>query len=132
MNVLTLADRYARAAVVPELGAGLACYDWMADGDPVPLFRPCRDVPRANPFDLACNVLVPWSNRISDGFRYGGSFHPLEPNLPGEPCPIHGNGFQVPWAIAQRTASSVTLSLSSPGPPPFRYGASINYRLEDG
>ena len=79
--VLTISDRVAEAAVVPELGGGLASYDLIEAGRRTPLFRPCRKLAGAGPFDLASTLLLPWSNRISGGgFRFAGKFHPLAPN----------------------------------------------------
>ena len=83
-NALTINDGVAEAVILPELGAGLASYDLIRASGRVPLFRPRRDPSRGGPFDLALNLLVPWSNRISGGgFRFNGQFHPLAPNLPG-------------------------------------------------
>jgi aldose 1-epimerase len=130
---LTLADGFAEAVVVPQLGAGLATYDLMAAGRRLPLFRPCRAIADAGPFDLANNLLLPWSNRISTrGFHLAGKFHPLEPNLPGEPYPIHGNGFSSVWTVETAAADRVELSLTSDGPGSFRYTARASYALEAG
>jgi len=72
-------------------------------------------------FDLASILLVPWSNRISGGgFTFAGKSHPLQPNLPQEPYPIHGNGFSSAWSVEDATATSAELSLMSEGPGPFR------------
>src|SRR5271165_2360800 len=110
-RLVTLADGVAEATVVPDLGGGLASYDLIGAAGRAALFRPCRDPERAGPFDLALNLLVPWSNRISGGgFPFGGRFHPLEPNLPGEPHPIHGNGFSSVWAVENASAERVELS----------------------
>lgn len=130
---LTLADGFAEAVVVPQLGAGLATYDLMAAGRRLPLFRPCRAIADAGPFDLANNLLLPWSDRISTrGFHFAGKFHPLEPNLPGEPYPIHGNGFSSVWTVETAAADRVELSLTSDGPGSFRYTARASYALEAG
>lgn len=129
--VLTLSDSVAEAVVVPALGAGLSTYDLIVGGRR-PLFRPCRSLVEAQPFDLACNLLVPWSNRISGGgFRFGGRFYALQPNVAGEPCPIHGDGFSSVWTVEASARDSATLSLSS-APGPFRYSASVTYKLESG
>jgi aldose 1-epimerase len=115
--IVTIADDLAEASIVPELGAGLAWYDLMIDGRREPIFRPCREPSEACPFDLALNLLVPWSNRISGGgFVFGSEFHRLEPNLPGEPCPIHGNAFSCQWKIESRDSTRAALSLHSMGP----------------
>lgn len=133
MDTIRIHDGQAEAVIVPGLGGGLARYDWRGPRGPIPVFRPCEDLSRANPFSLACNLLVPWSNRISrGGFSYGGEFHRLDPNLPGEPFPIHGNGFQEAWAVEEHEVASARLSLSSDGPGPFRYEAAVDYKLQGG
>jgi aldose 1-epimerase len=78
-------------------------------------------------------LLVPWSNRISQGgFAFEGRFHGLEPNVPGEAFPIHGNGFSSPWRVIEETSASAKLQLSSEGPGPFRYRAGVSYGLSGG
>jgi aldose 1-epimerase len=131
--MLTLTDGAAEVVVAPELGAGLASYD-RVDGDHrTPLFRPCRNIDMAEPFALASNLLLPWSNRISGGgFHFAGRFHPLAPNLRGEPYPIHGNGFSSAWTVEAASRASADLSLASNGPGPFRYAARASYELRDG
>ena len=132
-RILTLTDGVAQTVVVPELGAALASYDLVGSGNRRPIFRPCRTPSGAGPFDLASILLIPWSNRISGGgFAFGGKFHPLQPNLPGEPSPIHGNGFSSAWSVEDATAASAKLSLTSEGPGPFRYAARASYALNAG
>lgn len=132
-EILTISDGVAEAAIVPEFGAALAWYDLMVAGRREPIFRACRDPIQAHPFDLALSLLVPWSNRISGGgFAFEGAFHRLEPNLPGEAFPIHGNGFSSAWTVEDAQPSSASLALVSPGPGPFRYAARVTYELEGG
>ena len=132
-NALTINDGVAEAVIVPDLGGGLASYDLVGAPGRMPLFRPCREPSRAHPFDLALNLLVPWSNRISGGgFHFNGRFHPLAPNLPGEPHPIHGNGFSSQWQVERATAESAELLLRSDGPGPFRSEARASYSLHAG
>ena len=132
-SVLTLFDGIAEAVVVPGLGAGLASYDLLEADGPLPLFRPRRDLRGAGPFDLASNLLLPWSNRISGGgIRFGGRFHPIAPNLAGELYPIHGNGFSSGWTVESSESAGAELSLTSHGPGPFRYEARASYGLQAG
>ena len=132
-NAFSIYDGVAEAIVVPDLGAGLASYDLVGESGRTSLFRPCYDPPRAGPFDLANNLLVPWSNRISgNGFRFDGQFHHLVPNVPGERFPIHGNGFSSRWLIEHATADAAEFSLRADGPGPFRYEAYAAYSLTAG
>ena len=133
MEPLRLSDGVVEAVVVPALGAGLASFDFVAGGRREPLFRPCRSPDRASPFDLALNLLVPWSGRISGGgFTFDGRFHPLAANLPGEALPIHGNGFAVPWTVAEAGPTRAVLTLRSQGPGPYDYEAQVTYTLAQG
>jgi aldose 1-epimerase len=130
---LTISDGVAEAVILPDLGAGLAAYDLLGASGRIPMFRPCREPAGAGPFDLALNLLVPWSNRISGGgFHFRGQFHALAPNLPGEPFPIHGNGLSSRWEPERAAADGAELSLRSDGPGPFRYEAHAGYSLAGG
>lgn len=127
--MILLEDARARVEVDPALGAGLASYAF--DGRPV--LRP-RDRGAPEPvLGLAMNLLVPWSNRISGGgFEWEGAFHPLAPNLAGEPCPIHGNAWQAAWTPRRGSPTEALLSLASNGPGPFAYEAQVAYALTEG
>lgn len=131
-RALTIFDGISEAAVVPELGAD-ASYDLIEVDGRRPLFRPCKEISRATPFELASNLLLPWSNRISGGgFQFAGKFHPLAPNLAGEPYPHHGNGFSSAWTVESAAMARAVLSLTSNGPGPFRYAARVSYDLNGG
>ena len=108
----------------PELGGGLTRLD--VGGRP--LLRPWNGDP-SNPFTLACNLLVPFSNRISGGgFEWSGQFRPVPPNMIGEDFPLHGDGFQRPWGWVSR-GSTATLSLESGKIGPWAYRATTTYSL---
>lgn len=110
------------------MGAAVTRYA-LADGTPV--FRPAPASVRS-PFELACNLMVPWCNRVSaGGFTHAGRFHPLEPNLPDQALPLHGNGFQRPWQVIEHTPTAAELELISRGPGPFHYEARVRYALHD-
>ena len=132
-DLVEIGDARARVVVAPGVGAALVRYDLLTDDGPLALLRAPADDVATEPFALASNVLVPWSNRISGGgFWFDGEFHALEPNLPGEALPIHGNGLQMPWRVVGEAADRVDLAVASDGPGPFRYDAMVRYALADG
>ncbi|TJW35642.1 MAG: aldose 1-epimerase, partial [Mesorhizobium sp.] len=134
VDTLVLQDSRTRIGIVPELGGGIAFIEaLLPDGRTVPVLRPWTGNAVDGPFAFACNILVPFSNRISGGgFAFDGVFHEIAPNLAGETFPIHGDGFQRAWAI--EAASGQTASLVLPGGEigPFRYEARQGFHLKDG
>lgn len=124
-----------RAVVLPAAGGGLARLDWLggaASGSvPVPVLRPAPDgVAQPLPGQLACFPLVPWSNRIApDGFDFDGRRFVPAPTRAGEPCPIHGDGWRMPWQVEARDASSAVLALHRRDGVPFAFTARLAYRL---
>ncbi|PWQ95835.1 aldose 1-epimerase [Leucothrix pacifica] len=116
----------ARVQVREDLGAAVASYN-LVDGRAV--FRPAP-TDAADEFDMACNIMLPWCNRISDGgFYVDDVFYPLAPNREGDALPLHGNAFQQVWTLKAQTESSVTLTLESTSLTPFHYLAEVTYVL---
>ncbi|MDX8517513.1 aldose 1-epimerase [Mesorhizobium dulcispinae] len=127
--MVELDDGRARLVLAPENGAAIARYDALVIGSaPVALLKPGDGTGASG-----CQLLVPWSNRISGGgFTFDGSFHAVEPNVPGEAFPIHGDGFQKPWRLASRSDTEAELVLEDGAIGPYRYSASVTYALQDG
>ncbi len=117
----------AQAVLAPELGGGIARLD--VDGRAV--LRPWKG-DDTNTFSLGCNVLVPFSNRISKGgFSWAGNHYTVEPNLEGEALPIHGDGFQKPWTVSKdKTIAEMKLVDGAIGP--WQYHAVQNIQLLQG
>jgi aldose 1-epimerase len=133
IELVTIGDDVAEAAIAPRIGGGLASYDLIEDGRKENIFWPARSLDRSRPFDLAFINLVPWSGRISGGgFRFAGRFHPLAPNVESELLPIHGNGFSSIWTLSEKTPSEARLTLRSDGPGPYLYDAEVCYSLWGG
>jgi aldose 1-epimerase len=126
MIVLTAGS--SKAEILPQMGAGLAGL-W-AGGRPV--LRPWSGRTDDGPFALACNLLVPFSNRISrGGFSFDGRQHPVPANLPGEACPIHGDGFQRPWQLTTVAPDHANLHLTGGTIGPFLYDAAVSFQLTE-
>lgn len=129
MAPLSLSNATARITIRPDLGAGLTSFDVMHRGGWTPVFRSV-DPETEHPFGLSNILLIPFSGRVSGGgFAFEGAFHPVERNMQSEKHPIHGSGFSVAWATAERTDEAITLFLDGEGPGPFRYDATMTYRL---
>lgn len=127
---LTIANDAVRLSVAPDLGAAVLAFDFIGEGTSVPVFRRTPDV-IDSAFECAMTIMLPWVNRISiGGIWTAGNFHPIEPNLPGEPFPNHGNGFQSAWAIPAQSETSISLALYSNGPGPYCYHASYDLSLD--
>lgn len=127
---VSLGNDAARILIRPDLGAGLTAFDIRRGDDWLPIFRRVDDE-TAHPFALSNILLLPFSGRVSGGgFRFDGRFHPMEPNMPGEHYPLHGSAFSAAWTITGTTEESVTLAVSAAGPGPFRYDATMIYRLD--
>lgn len=133
MDVVTLQNEHLHAQVLPAIGGGLARLDALAGGHQRALLRACQvldGAPDPTPSQLACFALVPWSNRIKGGgFRFQGRRIDVAPNRAGEPCPIHGEGWQQRWEVAARSPTGVELTLDRRQHAPFSYVASLAYRL---
>ncbi|MBW0371229.1 aldose 1-epimerase [Ensifer adhaerens] len=114
----------ARLQLIPALGGGIGRLDVRhPSAEWIPVLRPWNGRVEDGPFELGCNVLVPFSNRISrGGFEHGGAFHPIPPNLAGQPLPIHGDGFQRCWRLLARNGETVELECDG-AIGPFRYRA---------
>ncbi len=131
MPPLALRSACLRAEILPRSGAGLARLDWIADGAAVPVLRPfTADGVAPRPNQLACFVLVPWSNRLAGGFSCDGVQHAIAPNREGDVYPIHGEGWQLPWAVVQHSDSEAVLTLAHRATP-FSFDARIAYQLQD-
>ncbi len=131
MEFVTLTNRYLQAQVVPSIGGSLARLDAFGRGAPFPLLRQFEqgDALPA-PGHMACFPLVPWSNRIGGAaFEFEGRRIALAPNRAGEPCPIHGEGWQRAWQVETQSASSVELVLDRRAAAPFCYVARLRYWL---
>nr|WP_239113361.1 aldose 1-epimerase [Shimia biformata] len=127
---MELEDRRTRVTIAPDLGGGVAGMWAKTDAGDVPVLRPLAG---DRPFDLASNVLVPFSNRIGGaGFVFEGQHFDVPPNLDGEGLPIHGDGFQRRWQVEVSDPSRVVLRLDDGAIGPWHYSARLVYSLKNG
>lgn len=133
LDRLSLRNDRLLAEIVPQAGGGLARLDWMDGTAPAALLRALPAKVQQAPLtsQLACFPLVPWSNRMAPGgFFFQGRQHAPAPNRAGEPCPIHGDGWQQAWEVVSHRPESVLLRLDRHDAAPFAYEAEMRYMLD--
>ena len=121
---MRLAAGQATAILDPQAGAGVVSLDVGKRA----ILSTGTGRTAGSPFAQGMNLLLPFSNRISGPFPYEGRTHPVPANLPGEPFPIHGDGFQKAWTVAAQGPDHATLTLSG-GIGPYVYDAEVRYTL---
>jgi aldose 1-epimerase len=128
-DAIELRDGRARLVVSPAAGAAILRWDALEPGrPPIPLMKPTTSGQA-----FGCQLLAPFSNRISGGgFDFDGRFHAVEPNVPGEAFPIHGDAFQREWRVVSRSEAEAELRLDHGAIGPYRYAARATYALDDG
>ena len=94
--------------------------------------RKCHS-PLEKVVDAACFPLVPYVNRIRDGrFTFRGREVRLQPNMAGDPSPLHGQGWLNPWTVEiRREASAALSSHHEPGEWPWAYEATQEFALDE-
>lgn len=135
MSVIALQSPSLRVLVRPDLGAGLSAILLRrphAHWHPVLRTAPALT---ADPEELACFLMAPWSNRIADArFTFQKSSYSLHPNSP-DASAIHGILRHRPFHLLDRSPVSVRLLLNHrPADPlswPWPFRAVARYELDD-
>jgi len=94
--------------------------------------RKCHS-PLEKVLDAGCFPLVPYVNRIRGGcFSFRGRTIRLEPNMAGDPSPLHGQGWLNPWNVERSNSKSASLVYHhEPGEWPFAYKALQEFTLDE-
>lgn len=122
-----------RLKLSPEIGGSIAGFEWH-DGDKSwPILRHCPD-PLEQVLDAASFPLVPYVNRIRYGrFTFRGREVHLQPNMAGDPNPLHGQGWLNAWTVEEAEESSTTLAYRhEAGEWPWAYEARQLFNLDEG
>jgi aldose 1-epimerase len=132
-TILTLASGRLRLELSPSIGGAISAFEWTASQAPRSILRKCHS-PLEKVLDAACFPLVPYVNRIRGGrFTFRGREVRLAPNMPGDPSPLHGQGWLNPWSVEQTDERSAELSYRhDPGEWPWAYEAGQRFALDDG
>src|SRR4051794_16374888 len=96
---VTLFAGRLRLELKPSIGGSISAFEWIAGDCARPILRECNS-PLENVLDAACFPLVPYANRIRGGrFTFRGHEVRIAPNMPGDPSPLHGQGWLNPWRV---------------------------------
>jgi aldose 1-epimerase len=95
--------------LLPAVGGSIARFDRISGSDRQPLLRGV-DKDDVGPLNVACFPLVPFANRIrGSAFEFAGKAVRLRPNMPPDPSPLHGQGWQQPWHVMSASGSAAEL-----------------------
>lgn len=127
---IVLAAGELEVHLLPPVGGCIARFDRLAGQRQALLRGTDRD--DVGPLDVACFPLVPFANRIRGGcFEFRGRTVHLSPNMPPDPSPLHGQGWQAAWELLSRgEMAAEVLYRHEAGEWPWTYEARLHYQLD--
>jgi aldose 1-epimerase len=130
-GLLQLGSNSLELALAPPMGGAIANLLHTESGRK-PLLRSSGLVP-SQILETACFPLVPYCNRIRGGrFRFRGREVRIAPNMPGDPSPLHGQGWLAAWEVERATADEAELVFRHAGGEwPWTYEARQVFRVRD-
>lgn len=117
MKFITLENDLFQCRLLPAVGGAVYSFDCKTgDGKTQPMLRHAVKEDTTDVLDLASWPLVPFSNRIKYGaFIFEGVSHKVATNYLGGPNGIHashGQGWQFPWDVEEKTEKRCVLSFA--------------------
>ena len=130
-SILNLIGGQLRLELSPSVGGAISALEWTGDGRSRPILRKCHS-PLEKVLDAGCFPLVPYVNRIRGGeFHFRGRDVRLEPNMPGDPSPLHGQGWLNAWMVERADEHSAALAYRhDPDEWPWAYEARQTFALD--
>jgi aldose 1-epimerase len=131
-EIVSLRAGPLRLELSPSIGGSISTFEWVGNGQQQAILRKCNNRPE-KVLDSASFPLVPYVNRIRAGrFSVRGREVSLKPNKPGDPSPLHGQGWLNPWMIeaASDTAAVLTFRHAA-GEWPWDYEARQEFALDE-
>ena len=131
-GLITLAAGPLVLTISPRIGGSIARFDYVRRADRVPILRGCGDESE-DVLAMASFPLVPYVNRIRGGeFRFRDRVVKLEPNMAGDPSPLHGQGWLGPWEVMDTQENEAYLRFEhEAGEWPWAYAAEQCFRLRE-
>jgi len=132
-DLLILSSDLLELQLSPSIGGAISCLEYLGVNGRTPVLRKGHS-PLENVLDAPSFPLVPYVNRIRGGsFDFRGRTVTIEPNMVGDPSPLHGDGWLNPWDVNNASdASAVLVYRHDPAEWPWAYEARQEFRLEGG
>jgi aldose 1-epimerase len=130
-TMLLLSAGNLRLRLSPSIGGSISAFEWLGGGSPRLILRECHTA-LEKVLDASSFPLVPYVNRIRGGrFAFRGREVRLQPNMAGDPSPLHGQGWLNPWQVEELNDRSATLTYRhEPGEWPWAYQARQEFTLD--
>ena len=132
-DLLILSSLDLELQLSPSIGGAISRLAYLGADGPRSILRESH-TPLQNVLEAACFPLVPYVNRIRGGsFNFRGRTVSIAPNMPGDPSPLHGDGWLNPWSVEQSDESSALLAYRhEAGEWPWTYEARQEFRIIGG
>jgi aldose 1-epimerase len=132
MTEVSIAAGTLKLQLSPSVGGAISGLEWTDESGTRPILRKCH-TPLEKVLDAGCFPLVPYVNRIRGGsFTFRGKRVHLEPNMAGDPSPLHGQGWLSPWTVERQEDRSSVLAYShEPGEWPWPYEAWQEFSIDE-
>ncbi len=129
--MVKLTAGHLQAELSPSIGGAIFGFEWTGPGGPRPILRKCHS-PLEKVLDAASFPLIPYVNRIRSGqFAFRGREVSLAPNMPGDPSPLHGQGWLSAWQVDEQSEAHAVLSFRHlAGEWPWDYDARQEFGLD--
>jgi aldose 1-epimerase len=116
----------------PSVGGSISAFEWIDEASKRPILRKCNSR-NENVLEASSFPLVPYVNRIRDGrFSFRGRDVLLEPNMPGDSSPLHGQGWLTPWRVEISSDATAVLGFRhGAGEWPWDYDARQEFGLDE-
>jgi aldose 1-epimerase len=131
-ETISLSSGRLRLEIHPQVGGSISAFELIDGGTKKPIMRPSEH-PLQRSLDACSFPLVPYVNRIRDGaFRFRGREVRLEPNMAGDPSPLHGQGWLNAWSVDHSDEQRATLTYHHhAGEWPWAYEARQEFTLDE-
>jgi aldose 1-epimerase len=132
-NLLTLTAGRLELQLSPSIGGAIWRFECAGPSGPAPVLRKSHTGVE-NVLEAASFPLVPFVNRIRGGaFTFQGRTVRLQPNMAGDPSPLHGQGWLGAWTVESAGELEAVLGFRHhPGEWPWAYEARQAFSLDQG